>query len=132
MGQPNLTASASASDVLESISTVSLAELHTSLNKNTFLQVVDNDLMKVNIESQHEVLHQVMCQRAAGAHPFQCHGNGLGFKSTDHNREPADFVDLTQNNRIGMRLGDAKAIMRRFPVLSFHARRRYVDEFLQI
>ena len=75
--------------------------------KNAFLQIGDDDLLQVNGKGAHEILHQVMGQRPAGMHFLQGHGNGLRLKTTDHDRQAAKPIDLTQNHRIRMRLRNA-------------------------
>jgi hypothetical protein len=55
--------------------------------ENTFLQIADDDLLQVDGEGAHEVLHQIMRQGAAGVHFFQGHGNSLSLKSSDDDRQ---------------------------------------------
>jgi len=63
-------------------------------------QVTDDDLGQVNIKCTHEIFHQVMGQRAAWLHFFQCDGNGLCFKPTDDNRQAAQSIHLSHNNGV--------------------------------
>ena len=53
--------------------------------KNAFLQIADNNFLQFHIKRVHKIFHQVMRQWPAWLHVFQCHGNGLGLKTTNYN-----------------------------------------------
>jgi len=58
-------------------------------------KVVDDDVVQFRAEGGDEVLHQVVGQWAAGGHFFQGYSNGLGFKSSNHDREASQAIHFT-------------------------------------
>ena len=89
MGHPKRTARASASEVRIYLHRVMLAYAKKFGIEDTFLEVAYDDLLEINVECIHEILHQVVSERPAGVHLFKSHRDGLGFKTAYNYREPA-------------------------------------------